>query len=114
MKAKIQLNRAQREMVINAMKTFRLTLEGISQKQFDIAYNKVLAMTNVVYLDGMEMIYTVRALRRRGKLFWAIRKYEEYKHYNELASLLEQTRIEFQLSNKPKIKNAACAVTQTA
>lgn len=116
MKARIYFNKAEFGMVLNAMKGFRLTLKGSNLKLFNIVFEKVVngQSKSRVSLDGMEMIYLAQALRRRSKLFLAIRKIEEYRRYAKLADEVEQVRKEYQSYFGPKTKIAPTAGTVDA
>ncbi|MBU8908547.1 hypothetical protein [Desertibacillus haloalkaliphilus] len=113
MKAVIKFNRAQQEMVISAMRTFRLTLKGANRKMFDLVYGKLLTLEKgkKIKLDAMELFYISQALRRKSKLHWAIGKLYEYKHYAQLADEVEEVRVAFQNTYLTKIKKAQTAAT---
>lgn len=116
MRAKIQLNKAERQMILTAMRAFKLRLKGAELELFNIAFNRIKEMrSNKVCLDGMENIYVVRALKRRAKLLWAVNKRTESNFYRELANEIETVRMMFQYNNHPvKKENAESAPTQTA
>ncbi|UII56684.1 hypothetical protein LS684_04255 [Cytobacillus spongiae] len=116
MKQSIYLIPAQRELIKTAMRSYRLGLEGIGQRLFDIAYKKVLSMNNQIELDGMEMIYIAQALNKCGKVLSSSGKYREAQIYRQLAQEVECIRIQFQRTNGPKItkEKAASAGTLTA
>jgi hypothetical protein len=115
MKQAIFLFPAQRELIKTAMRFNRQSLQGMSQKLFDIAYNKVKSMDGfVVKLDGMEMIYVTQSLHKYGKYLSRLHKFEESEIYRSHAVQMDLIRETFQRENGPKKEKAASAGTLTA
>ncbi|CEG25971.1 hypothetical protein [Bacillus sp. B-jedd] len=116
MKQGIYLQPVQREMIKTAMRAYRKGLNGLGQRLFDIAYNKVKDMGRRIELDGMEMIFISQSLNQHGKGLSASGKIVESRHYRHLAMGIEDIRIHFQQTNGPKVKKekAASASTLTA
>ncbi|PKG23928.1 hypothetical protein [Niallia nealsonii] len=116
MKQAIYLLNTQKQMVITAMEFHRSTLQGMNKKLFDIAFNKVNRMDEVLELDGMEMIYLTQSMNRYAKYLSKLGEIYESKLYRAAAEGIEIIRIKFQMENGPKVKKekAASAGTLTA
>jgi hypothetical protein len=117
MKQRLYLLTVQREMLKNAMRNQRKSLDGMGERLFDIVYSKIEVMNRSVELDGMEMIYISQSLNSYAKKLSNAGKITDSQHYRMLAMEIEQIRIWFQQTNGPKIhikKQAASAPTLTA
>lgn len=106
MKQTISLNQTHKNMIESAMKYYQGSLQGMGQRLFDIAFNKVRGIvTDSVDLDGMEMIYVTQALNSYGKKLSSLREFEGAARYRMLASHIEKIRITFQRQHSPILKN---------
>ncbi|MGQ4668607.1 hypothetical protein ACUIJN_22775 [Metabacillus halosaccharovorans] len=115
MKQTINFSTEQKIMVLIAMDNYRSTLNGLGQRMFDIAYNKIKDMKSHVDLDGMEMIYVTQALRYHGKAlaFKEKKRTVLVNRFRIFADQIEDIRKAFQTKNNP-MEKAASAETLTA
>jgi len=109
MKQSIFLFQNQKEMVIKSMEYYRSTLQGMSKKLFDIAFNKVNQNINPVELDGMEMILVSQSLHKYGKFLSNSKQIKESKQYRIYGDIFEDIRKNFQKRNGPKLKKSKTA-----
>jgi len=109
MKQSIFLLEEQKDMVTIAMNYNRLTLQGMNQKLFDIAFNKVNQNNNPVELDGMEMILVSQSLHKYGKFLSNSNQIKESKKYRIYGDIFEEIRKNFQKLNGPKLKKSKTA-----
>ena len=117
MKQTIKLTKFQKDMIVNAMENFKLTLSDERKRLLDIPFTKVKNAENQVDLDGMEMILVTQSLRICSKHL-AKRGSKELSYwYRKLADEVEEIRVRYQNNNSPLLmtkKKAASAVTLTA
>ncbi|WP_026678184.1 hypothetical protein [Fictibacillus gelatini] len=106
--AEIKLLPAELGMVKTAMRSYSDWLEGWQKRQFDIAKERVENSNGNFEMDGMEMEYVCRALRKYGWLYYSIGKREKAKTYFELAQEIKEKKVQFQQKNNP-LKKAVSA-----
>lgn len=107
MKQSIHMKSEARDMIIIAMEFHRKELDGLGQKLFDIAYNKMNRPETIFKLDGMEMIYVAQSLNKYRKHLSSLHKHHEAERYKYLAAQMEKIRICFQMANGPKIEKSS-------
>lgn len=110
MKETIKLFPFEMDLVKVAMKVYRQTLSDWNQRQFDIAYYKVLnSNKGIIKLDGMEMEFVLRALRSRGWDYYKADNRVKAFVYFDLAQWMKERKMQYQEKNGPKITKAVSA-----
>lgn len=107
MKQAIHIKSEARDLILVAMEFHRKQLDGLGQRLFDIAFNKMHRSDTVFKLDGMEMIYISQSLNKYHKHLCAIHKYHDAERYRFLAAQIEKIRITFQMTYGPKIEKSS-------
>lgn len=103
------LNRAELEVILSAMRLQVRTLKGAEKDLFSLDYQKVLKKGREVELDGMGMKHICYALRRKALMLTAVygneaRKAQKKMLYN-LAYKITMKRIRFQQEHNPLNKH---------
>ncbi|MBP3950306.1 hypothetical protein [Bacillus suaedae] len=111
-------NRAEIQLVVDAMRLQIKGLSGFDKKLMETDYFKVINQGTMAELDGMGMEHITRSLRRKALMFTAL--YGSTKHIEtkkimyDLAAVVASRRIKFQQQHNPLNKKEASAGTANA